>query len=611
MDENKKFIPVSAGKTEVVKTEGEKQEHQITFVASSANPDRAQEIVEIGTFKLPLKGGGSVRVAELASAPGVKLDIPFLANHDGWDIDSVLGSVRSATYDGEAKELTFTVGISARDKAQEMFKLVAEGHLDNAFSIGWRGGAYNPDTKTYTDGEMLEVSLVTRGCNYDARVVETKGTEATKTKADAIGEQSEPDTDAEEDPNPEAEPEAPAEGAEGGEDNDNKNDKSAEAEKEKTLMDGKETNQAEIAKKQVLEAPTQKSAITTADNAKAYLDTPEAMADLTKHIHDSYGQSAEAVMAGWKAHLADKGVKGLEGAEILPTTLSQAFFNCFERKDGILAKFRSVKVNSGAAYAFSTSDKAGAHTKGDKKGYITPKSLRRDWKHKIAYAKMELDLQDLLDDQTGELTVMRAEMLAERLYTRILEAFVTEPVAQKPTSGADTRMFDGVRGVFSFKADLDRAKGTGTEDIDLYAKAVATVVANVADDNIYDKIVKSLRSLKGAGEKAIFVPEGTMTGLMLSKDTDGRYLFAPGSDTEKLLKASVVELETMTDSGYDVIAVNCGNILYSNGADMLRAAFDHDYNRDVLLHEKPVAGTAQGWKSIAGYASAGTSTTKS
>lgn len=95
-----------------------------------------------------------------------------------------------------------------------------------------------------------------------------------------------------------------------------------------------------------------------------------------------------------------------------------------------------------------------------------------------------------------------------------------------------------------------------------------------------------------------------MTGLMLSKDTDGRYLFAPGSDTEKLLKASVVELETMTDSGYDVIAVNCGNILYSNGADILRAAFDHDYNRDVLLHEKPVAGTAQGWKSIAGYATA-------
>lgn len=151
MNNDKMYMPVSAG---VIKSDGAGQEHQITFVASSANPDRAQEVVEIGTFKLPLKGGGFVRVAELASVPNVALDIPFLANHDGWGIDSVLGSVRSANYDGERKELAFTVGISSRDRVQEMFKLVAEGYLDNAFSIGWRGGAFNSDTKTYTDGEM-------------------------------------------------------------------------------------------------------------------------------------------------------------------------------------------------------------------------------------------------------------------------------------------------------------------------------------------------------------------------------------------------------------------------------------------------------------------------
>lgn len=603
--DNKRFMPVSAKSTIVnKKSDGTENEHQITFVASSANPDRAKEVVEIGTFKLPLKGGGFVRVAELASTPDVKLDIPFLANHDGWDIDSVLGSVRSAVYDGERKELTFTVGIASRERAQEMFKLVAEGHLDNAFSIGWRGGAYNPDTKTYTDGEMLEVSLVTRGCNYDARVLGTKGTEVTQTKdapdpepADADNA-TKPNTDTPDEGDNAASEHSPAElknhNAEVA--------KSTEAETEKSTMDGDKTNQAEIAKKQVLEAPSQKSVITV--EQKNYLDTPEAMADLTKFIHENYGKSAEAVTAGWKAHLA---TKGLTGSEILPTTLAQAFFNTFERKDGVLAKFRSTKVLAGAAYAFSTSDKAGAHTKGDKKGYITPKSIRRDWKHKIAYAKMELDLQDLLDDQTGELTQMRAEMLAERLYTRILEAFVTEAVATKPTSGADTRMFDGTRGIFSFKADLDRSKKTGTgsdaDDI-VYAKAVASVIANVNTDNTYDKIVKVLRSIKGNGEKAIFVPDGTMTGLMLAKDSDGRYLFAPGSDTERLLKTTVVELESMDGCGYDVIGVNCSSILYANGSDILRAAFDHDYNRDVLLHEKPVSGTAQGWRAIAGYATA-------
>ena len=88
------------------------------------------------------------------------------------------------------------------------------------------------------------------------------------------------------------------------------------------------------------------------------------------------------------------------------------------------------------------------------------------------------------------------------------------------------------------------------------------------------------------------------------QESTGKY-FPVGSNTESLLKATVVELESMNNCGYDVIGVNCGNILYANGADMLRAAFDHEYNRDVLLHEKSVAGTAQGWKSIAGYASAG------
>ena len=40
---------------------------------------------------------------------------------------------------------------------------------------------------------------------------------------------------------------------------------------------------------------------------------------------------------------------------------------------------------------------------------------------------------------------------------------------------------------------------------------------------------------------------------------------------------------------------------------MLRSAFDNDYNQDVLLHEKPVAGSLFGRKVCAGYASASSS----
>ncbi len=62
----------------------------------------------------------------------------------------------------------------------------------------------------------------------------------------------------------------------------------------------------------------------------------------------------------------------------------------------------------------------------------------------------------------------------------------------------------------------------------------------------------------------------------------------------------------MTDCGMDLIGFNDGKYLFPNGRDMLRSNFDSDYNQDVLLHEKPVAGSLFGRKVCAGYASATT-----
>ena len=587
MDQDKKFLPVAVAKqinSTTEKSDGA-QEHQITFVASSTSEDRAHEIVQIDTFRLPLKSGGHIRVSELASVPDAKLDIPF-ANHDGWDIDSVLGSVRKAEY--KDSELIFTVGISSRDKAQDIFTLVKEQHLDNDFSIGWRGGAFNPDTKTYTDGEMLEVSLVTRGCNYDARVLEAKGlnTEQTKSTEDIPVEDAGEST--------EDKANSADENAE-----DNTNQTNQEQETEQT-MDGEKTNQTEVAKAQVMDAPNQKVEITGA-NAKAYLDTPEAVKDFTRHIINHKGESGADVLHSWAETLRGK---GLEGSEILPTTIHQTFFDAFERRDGFLGKIIGTKALTGAAYAFKTADRAGAHTKGNKKNYITPKDIRRDYKYKIGYGKMSLDLQDLLDDQTGELTKLKTRMVGTLLYNEIVRAFVVGDGRSKPETGADNRMFDGTRGIWSFKADLDRAKGSGKEDIDEYSRAVATVIKNTEGDNSYDKAVKSLRGLKTGGEKVIFAAPGFLTGIMLAKDDQGRYQFGAGTDAESLLKATVYEEDFMEGCGYDVIAVACEGVLYANGNDMIRTDFDHDYNKDVFLQEKGVSGTLQGFISAVGYASA-------
>ena len=172
--EKDKLKSLSLTKTKTAEIEGE---HTITFVASSANEDRDFERLDIGTFRLPVKGGGTIRVAELPPEGASNVDIPLLTDHDLWSVDKVIGSVRNAKFVNG--ELVFEAGISSIPRAQELFKLVSEGHLDNAFSIQYRDYKVNPETQVQTDGEIIEVSLVTRGANQDARVLAVKSVKGT------------------------------------------------------------------------------------------------------------------------------------------------------------------------------------------------------------------------------------------------------------------------------------------------------------------------------------------------------------------------------------------------------------------------------------------------
>lgn len=105
-------------------------ERQIVFVASDASVDRSDEIVEIESFYLPLKNGKAVLVADLTAGNEYEVDVPLLTDHNGWEVEACIGSVRKAEYlDGK---LIFTCGIASTAKAQEMLKLLEEGHLNNA-----------------------------------------------------------------------------------------------------------------------------------------------------------------------------------------------------------------------------------------------------------------------------------------------------------------------------------------------------------------------------------------------------------------------------------------------------------------------------------------------
>lgn len=614
-------------------------ERTIIFVASDNSEDRAHEHVEIATFYLPTKNGGLVRVADLAESKNVAVDVPLLTDHNGWEVDKVIGSVRSATF--ENGKLVFTVGISKRKYAQDLMTLIDEGHLHNAFSIGWRSGAYAPDTKTYTDGEILEVSLVTRGCNRDAFVLDIKSTnpnsrnappnppdtpneeneksrfrekkklvysseesqtflttklaeqtnqalsnQGEKTMQDEEIKNTETTTPATEAPTPESAPET-----------------NQEQPQTKGTPMNETTNHKQIAATQV-QAPTQK--ITVTSNAKAYLDTEEANVDFAKFIAENYGKSNSAVIKAWAEKMAEKGITG---DAILPTTIEQTFFKVWTSDRGILAHMKSAKALQGSVYGFYAKGRGAGHKKGEKKDNVGFETVRRDYKAKIAFAKMPIDLQDLIDDTTGELTILRGELLADLLYNEIVRAIVVSDGRGEPSEGAkDLRMFDGTRGLWSMLGDINKSASTATDSATKFAKAVATKIANNSGDNAYDKAVKTLSALKGKTEKILVAPEGFISGLMLEKDKDDRYIFAPGSNFSQLLTAKIFEFDFMTDSGMDLIGFNDGKYLFPNGRDMLRSAFDNDYNQDVLLHEKPVAGSLFGRKVCAGYASAGATT---
>ena len=551
-----------------IKSDKNSDERQIIFVASDNTTDRADEVVEIASFLLPTKTGGLVKVADLTLGNGIDIDVPLLTDHDGFSVDKVIGSVRKAEFiDGK---LVFTAGISRRQYAQDLLTLLTEGHLHNAFSIGWRGGTYEPSTRSYQEGEIIEVSLVTRGCNRDASLIEVKASNKGKEKiamddnkkaaaaepAENTGVNETNVSQNETEPSGTNVLETPA--TETAEPNDsNETNVSQNESKERKSMGA---THKKIAVSQI-EAPSQKVAVKS--NAKTWLDSREANHEFAKFIAENYGKSNAAVLKAWAEKVREKGITG---DTILPTTIEQTFFKVWQNESGILAYLRPARLLQGSAYAFLTKSRAFGHKKGEKKDDVSFETVRRDYKAKIAFAKMPIDLQDLIDDTTGELTILRSELLADLLYTEIARAVLIgdgRDEADEDFSSHDHRLFDGTRGLWPMLGDIENSAKEAT------------------------------------------VPTGFITSMMLKKDNTANYMFAPGSDFAQLLKCKIFEFEFMNEAKIDAIAFNAGSYLFPTGNDMLRSVFDTDYNTDVLLHEKPVAGTLFGRKVCAGYAQPG------
>ena len=591
----------------------EAEERTITFVASSAEQDRHYEKVDTASLRLPLKGGGEIIAGDIKADGVDNVDIPLMLNHS-FDVKDVIGSVRKAYFkDGE---LIFEAGISNREQAQEILQLIEEGHLDNAFSITMADFDYNQDSGEISNAEIIEVSVVFRGANKEARLLAVKsvegielvernedgsfkaivdGKEVTLKADEATEAEVEEATEEKAEEEEKSEPEAEAENATEteGESVAEEEEKSEESEAETTEESTKEESEMD---KEIAKEAIATPAVAVKATSENYLASKDYMNVFKKAIIDTKGQSAEATKAVLKSHLASKGITG---DAILPTEIASIFFKTWEDKGSILSTFRNINAPAAALYAFGGEGegiRAKGHKKGDQKAVQTVTSTRRDLKQKLVYKRQDYDLQDILDDTTGELLRFRVEELGARVANEIALGAILGDGRTQPESGADYRVFDGTRGLWSMAADI--AGNTA------YQNAVANAVTYSATDNIFDKIKKTLAQVRAinGGRKVVVVAPGALTDFEISKTESGVYLIAPGTSASTLFPNTVIfEMDEMVGADYDVIAyADQGYALFSTN-EMVRTAFDLDYNTDAMLVERSVAGSLYGNRVAAGY----------
>lgn len=588
-----KIVSVT-GKLSTKSVDGERR---IVFVASSNNEDRHYEHVDVASLRLPLKGGGDITVSAIPSE-GVSevIDIPLMLNHSG-DVRDVIGSIRAAYFSNN--ELTFEAGISKREIAQEMLTLLEEGHLSNAFSITMIDYDYNIDSETISKAEVIEVSLVYRGSNKEARLLAIKsllGDEMKKKQNDNFGDANgdgkdhtviPEDTEAkapETSKVPETTNETPADNS--GEETTNESEGETQEAPETNNNEEKEEtmNNKEIAKDAVVAKGAMPNQPASANN---YLKTKAALVDFKNIVLKNHRGSNEQIMREWNENLKSKGVTG---DAIMPSQIENIFFKAWVDNPGILATFRTVGVKSAAVYAIGTSDTANGHKKGDAKADQSLTNVRRDLKGLGIYKKLPIDLQDLYDDETGELLAFRVEELAARVANAIaVGALIGQGTGDKAT-------LQGTRGLYPMLSDINATSGYGSN--------VATKVTGETGEGSYELAVRAVGAVKdekNAG-KILVVPTGFTTELKLAKGSDGHLMFPAGSNFANLLDVKqIFEIDELV--GKDVKAIAYANqsyVLIGEPTATVRTDFDTNKNQDVMLTERYVGGSAQGYKTVAG-----------
>lgn len=352
---------------------------------------------------------------------------------------------------------------------------------------------------------------------------EGKETDVTSTPPETADEVVEPKTDDGEVTAPQPkEPEQPAE-------------ETNAVEKEETAM-SPEDKAKELAKDQVIQ-PSAQARVEQKETVKGYLDSKESMEAFARVLEDQAGKTSEDVKKAWKEHLEVK--LGVTNPEIfLPTALISEIEDAF--KEGGEIWNRVTKTGADVFRAAWDAEDDVSSEDGRGRGYnrsvaadkaeqvltITDRVLRPQF----VYKYITLNKEDVKNQRsTGALVRYVLTELPRRIIREIERAIV---IGDGRANGTAYKISSFV----AIKADTTAGN------------VFAATYTPVADESRYEALLRARDLLEAEGEVVMVSKRGFLTDLLLEKDQDGKFLFAPGSDLVRLLRLSAnIEPDWMTE----------------------------------------------------------------
>lgn len=581
---------------------------EIVFLANSGNVMASGEQLDLSTVSVRDPETKELVLVKDLKESDRKNFVPLMANHSR-DVFDKVGQVNGLWL--SAKGLMARAKIAHTEKGDQILTLAHDDMLDT-FSVTV---AFDDrqGTASIENGQLLEISVVWLG-NDETTELESvnsrKETEmATKISEnmtakeaddlmarldelkEAVGAMRE-DSD---EPTNEGEPE-----------NISANETEAEATETAETPKQEQPAVAQNARRVAINRRVSQN-VTVKSNGKAYLDSKQALADFSRSIVNNHRRGAGAVMADFARTTRKYGLNG----DVLPTAIQQIFFKTWTDSDSVLSTFRTANTRQLDLYAYTDGSEngEGIRAKGHKKGEVKQDQdvdiISRTVRVKGIYKKLPIDLQDLIDDTTGELTRFRAEELAGRVANEIAVGAILGD--GRSAASPDLRVFDGTRGLYSMAADI---KASATPATNKFQAAVATELTAEAGESLWQSCVRALGAIRTAGRKVLILPFGSVTEILLAKDANGTPIFYPGTGIDQIFpNTRIFEMDEMV--GNDYLAIAYADQAYTLAGEpnaRVFTDFDITTNRDVMEVVRYVGGSlgsASARKIAAGIKAAG------